>query len=85
MKRYPLMLAAYIAITPAVAADKEMDDKRPRPVLDSRDDKLTSNCGKLRKCNEIGTCAEARKQLIECGNAELDRDRDGIPCESICQ
>lgn len=41
------------------------------------------SCGK-RTCKEMSSCAEARFHLTQCGMRRLDRDNDGIPCESIC-
>lgn len=35
-------------------------------------------------CGQISTCQEAYHQLNVCGNRRLDRDNDGVPCESIC-
>jgi hypothetical protein len=38
-----------------------------------------------RTCSQIGSCAEARWYLQNCPwGGRLDRDNDGIPCESIC-
>ena len=34
-------------------------------------------------CSAFSTCEEAMESLQK-GNASLDRDNDGIPCESIC-
>ena len=34
-------------------------------------------------CKNMSSCAEACKYLSE-GYTSLDRDRDGIPCENIC-
>ncbi|MCB1695310.1 MAG: excalibur calcium-binding domain-containing protein [Halioglobus sp.] len=31
------------------------------------------------------SCAEAKKYLTTCGVTSLDRDGDGIPCESLCE
>ena len=45
----------------------------------------TSECGGKSKCKEMSSCAEARFYLNECGVNRLDRDHDGIPCESICK
>jgi prophage muMc02, nuclease len=42
------------------------------------------SCGK-RTCKEMSSCAEARFHLTQCGMRRLDRDNDGIPCESICR
>ena len=43
------------------------------------------SCGSKRYCKEMNSCAEAKFYLNECGVSRLDRDRDGIPCESICR
>lgn len=44
----------------------------------------TNDCSGLpRTCGKMANCAQARKALA-CGNGKLDRDNDGIPCESIC-
>lgn len=42
-------------------------------------------CSGKTTCREMTTCAEAEFYLRTCGVAKLDRDRDGIPCESICR
>jgi len=34
-------------------------------------------------CSQITTCVEAQQQLA-CGNNQIDGDKDGVPCESIC-
>ena len=38
---------------------------------------LPSTCGQMADC-------EQAKQALKCGNTRLDRDKDGVPCESIC-
>lgn len=43
------------------------------------------SCGSKRFCKHMNSCAEARFYLTECGLGRLDRDKDGIPCESICR
>jgi endonuclease YncB( thermonuclease family) len=42
-------------------------------------------CGDKTKCKEMDNCAEAKFYLNNCGLSRLDRDNDGIPCESICK
>ena len=43
------------------------------------------SCSPRRSCSQIGSCAEARWYLQNCPwGGKLDRDNDGIPCESIC-
>ncbi|WFP51405.1 thermonuclease family protein [Methylomonas sp. EFPC3] len=43
------------------------------------------NCGAKRTCGQMNSCAEAKHYLNDCGLSRLDRDHDGIPCESICR
>lgn len=43
-----------------------------------------SSCGSKRYCKQMATCAEARHYLNDCGVSRLDRDGDGVPCESLC-
>ncbi|QOF66726.1 excalibur calcium-binding domain-containing protein [Actinobacillus sp. GY-402] len=33
---------------------------------------------------DMDNCADARYHLEQCGMIRLDRDGDGVPCESIC-
>ncbi|MCT8650346.1 excalibur calcium-binding domain-containing protein [Glaesserella parasuis] len=40
-------------------------------------------CGK-RTCSQMNSCEEARFHLTQCGVSSLDRDKDVIPCESLC-
>ena len=43
-----------------------------------------SQCKNLpRTCGQMANCEQA-KQALKCGNKRLDRDKDGVPCESIC-
>ncbi|GEM_PF-704724 len=43
-----------------------------------------SQCkGLPRVCGQMASCEQA-KLALECGNTRLDRDKDGVPCESIC-
>ncbi|MCY3946090.1 MAG: SH3 domain-containing protein [Anaerolineaceae bacterium] len=43
---------------------------------------FTCNCSK--SCSAMVSCQEAYFQLNTCGCSRRDRDRDGVPCESIC-
>jgi hypothetical protein len=42
------------------------------------------SCGTKQFCTEMVSCSEATFHLTQCGLNKLDRDNDGIPCESIC-
>ena len=41
-------------------------------------------CGSKDTCGEMDSCSEAYYYLNTCGVGSLDRDNDGIPCESLC-
>ena len=41
-------------------------------------------CGTKTTCKEMDSCKEAYCFLEKCGLTRLDRDGDGVPCESIC-
>lgn len=41
-------------------------------------------CEGKRTCSQMNSCEEARFYLTQCGVSSLDRDKDGVPCESIC-
>ncbi len=58
---------------------------KPKPVLlaDSSDTSGFS-CSVRKTCGQMSSCAEARYHLETCGNGRLDRDNDGVPCESLC-
>ncbi|MFL9609203.1 thermonuclease family protein [Methylobacillus sp. Pita2] len=42
-------------------------------------------CAGKRFCTQMTSCEEAKFYLRTCGIYRLDRDGDGIPCESICK
>ena len=43
------------------------------------------SCDQRKTCGQMASCAEAEYHLLQCGNSRLDRDGDGIPCETICR
>ncbi|TGS46264.1 excalibur calcium-binding domain-containing protein [Mesorhizobium sp. M8A.F.Ca.ET.182.01.1.1] len=43
------------------------------------------SCQPRLTCSQISSCDEARWYLENCSwGGKLDRDSDGIPCESLC-
>lgn len=43
------------------------------------------SCSPRRTCPEIASCEEANWLLDNCSwGGKLDRDKDGVPCESLC-
>ena len=43
------------------------------------------SCSVRKTCGQMASCSEARFHLEQCGNGRLDRDNDGVPCESLCR
>ena len=41
-------------------------------------------CGSKRYCKQMNSCEEARAFLSQCGLSRLDGDKDGVPCEVLC-
>jgi len=41
-------------------------------------------CAGKTTCGQMASCAEAQFYLNSCGVSRLDGDKDGIPCESLC-
>lgn len=54
------------------------------PTLSPRQSGGGGSCGSKRTCGQMNSCAEAYHYLNTCGLRRLDRDGDGVPCESIC-
>ena len=44
---------------------------------------LTSPAGIAQNCKTFTSCEQAVRSY-QSGNSKLDRDKDGIPCESLC-
>ena len=57
----------------------------PRPLLLAlAAGLLLAAPGQAQTCSQLRTCAEAM-QALQAGNSKLDKDGDGIPCESLCK
>ena len=41
-------------------------------------------CAGKTTCGQMVSCAEAQFYLNSCGVSRLDGDKDGVPCESLC-
>lgn len=43
------------------------------------------SCSPRKTCKRISSCNEARWLLANCSwGGALDRDKDGVPCETLC-
>lgn len=60
-------------------------DKSSAAMPSESTHKNNYQCGQKTKCGQMVSCEEARFYLEKCGLKRLDRDHDGIPCESICR
>ena len=54
-----------------------------QPAISAAPAPMTYSCERKR-CTEMTTCQEALHKLNFCNHVGLDSDKDGIPCESIC-
>lgn len=65
---------------------EEIENKKAEVVKVEKPKSVNNQftCSGKRTCGEMNSCAEARFYLTQCGVSSLDRDKDGIPCESIC-
>ena len=71
-----VMVAACVSFTQLAGAEAP-DEQRQKgyPAF---------SCSVKKTCKQMRSCEEARFYLTQCGVKRLDRDKDGIPCESIC-
>lgn len=63
----------------------ENAEGRPSSRESARAENDRSRCAKKRTCAEMESCEEARFYLNRCGLVRLDRNHDGVPCESLCR
>ncbi|MDD5181014.1 MAG: thermonuclease family protein [Gallionellaceae bacterium] len=42
------------------------------------------SCGSKRHCSQMASCNEAHFYLTHCGMKSLDKNGNGVPCESLC-
>lgn len=64
--------------------EKQKTVVEPEPIRIAEISNGNDCAGMYKTCGQMANCAEAQRALA-CGNGRLDRDNDGIPCESICQ
>lgn len=90
----PVMMDA--PVTPVAVDEAQVDmaalPLRPmaseRPALQPNRQSaptFSGKCGSKRYCTQMTSCAEARFYLKQCGLRKLDKDGDGVPCESLCR
>jgi endonuclease YncB( thermonuclease family) len=61
------------------------DETKSTPAQQTNTNKNDARCAKKSTCKQMTTCEEATFYLEQCGISSLDRDDDGVPCESLCR
>jgi len=82
MKPLTLVLSLLIALS-LITSTADARGKRGGKRSHAKSSSGSSSRGSCPKCTSLSSCSEARSYLAK-GCRKLDRDRDGIPCESLC-
>ena len=65
--------------------DGAAPSSQPLGIISRRQVAQSYSCQPRRTCSQIESCEEANWYLQNCSwGGKLDRDKDGIPCESLC-
>lgn len=84
---FGVMLAGLLSVSTAFAADTVSNPfgANSNTHITAKTNKTSpTGCGSFpRTCGQMTSCEQA-KQALRCGHTRLDRDKDGIPCETIC-
>lgn len=72
-KLLPILTALFLAFSTATFAKNKKAGAEQFSCSDVK-----------RTCKEMDNSDDAKFHLRECGMHKLDRDHDGVPCESIC-
>jgi deoxyribonuclease-1 len=82
VKAMPNEAAALVELPAPI---KPLPMTRPEPVVKASLAGSNFSCEQRKSCKMMSSCAEAKFQLTECGNARLDGDGDGVPCNALCR
>lgn len=66
---------------PKKALAKKPSKGNPLGILNMTSDEF--DCAP-KYCKQMRSCKEARYHFEVCGDGDLDRDDDGVPCENVC-
>lgn len=82
-------------LNPFISDDsKELDDTEkettnpppiPKPTKEEKPSKAEFSCDTKKTCGQMSSCEEAKYHLLTCKNTSLDKDGDGVPCQSVCK
>lgn len=70
-----LLLLALATLSAHAEIEDVAQHTEPLPLFD---------CNGRKYCRDMVSCEEAEYRFHVCGEKQLDRDKDGIPCENIC-
>ncbi|WP_316016137.1 excalibur calcium-binding domain-containing protein [Roseobacter sp. HKCCA0434] len=74
-----LLLTLLLTCTPVVAQNAPVTERIERLRVAQ-----SYSCSPSKTCGQMRCCEEACFHLVVCGDTARDRDRDGIPCETLC-
>lgn len=60
-------------------------ESQPVSSPDNNADSGKFSCKLLKSCSQMRSCEEAKFQLTQCGNQNIDGNHDGIPCAKLCR
>jgi len=55
------------------------------PAAAPKEEESPFSCNVSKNCSQMTTCDEAYFYFNTGGKTSLDRDKDGVPCETICK
>lgn len=84
MMLFKVLLLSLVLSTAAFAQEDEATyDVAQEDTAPSQTEPKFQCRGKT-KCAQMNSCAEAQFYLKVCGVGRLDRDKDGVACETLC-
>jgi len=69
----------------AASVEYDFSDKPVKKAKKTTPVKNNYSCGSKNVCGDMDSCEEAYFYLNSCGLSKLDRNHDGVPCETICR
>jgi hypothetical protein len=85
MRDLGLAVSLVLLSTSIAAAEPEAVPQSPAEMLKQLVVASSWSCSPKLTCKRISSCEEAVWLLQNCSwGAALDRDNDGVPCETIC-
>ncbi len=83
--RTALLAAAILATLAAASAALAESPQKQAPAVPPSLGAISVDCAREAvSCAALENCQQACAFLHQCGLSRLDRDKDGIPCESLC-